>query len=52
MNKLNSLQFKISMVILIPFLIMLIIYGTINILSVGNVTKKLSYKILEESAKG
>ncbi|MCZ9850350.1 methyl-accepting chemotaxis protein [Brachyspira hyodysenteriae] len=48
----NSLQFKISMVILIPFIIMLIISNIFNILSVNNVTKKLSYKILEESAKG
>ena len=52
MNKLNSLQFKISMVILIPFLIMLIISSAVNILSVNNVTRKLSYKVLEESAKG
>ncbi|WP_410249908.1 methyl-accepting chemotaxis protein [Brachyspira hyodysenteriae] len=40
------------MVILIPFIIMLIISNIFNILSVNNVTKKLSYKILEESAKG
>ncbi|MEI0562978.1 methyl-accepting chemotaxis protein [Brachyspira pulli] len=52
MNMLNSLQFKISMIILVPFFIMLMISGTINILSVSNVTKKLSYKVLEESAKG
>ena len=51
-KKLNSLQFKISMVILVPFFIMLIIYGIVNILSVNDVTKQLSYKILEESAKG
>ena len=52
MSKLNSLQFKISMIILVPFLVMLIISNTINIVSVNNVTKKLSYKVLEESAKG
>ena len=40
------------MIILVPFFIMLMISGTINILSVSNVTKKLSYKVLEESAKG
>ena len=48
----NSLQFKISMVIVIPFIIMLIISNLFNIFSVNNVTKKLSYKVLEESAKG
>ena len=52
MIKLHSLQFKISMIILIPFSIMLIISSIVNILSVSNVTKKLSYKILNESAKG
>ncbi|MDA0034991.1 methyl-accepting chemotaxis protein [Brachyspira hyodysenteriae] len=48
----NSLQFKISMVIVVPFIIMLIISNLFNIFSVNNVTKKLSYKVLEESAKG
>ena len=48
----NSLQFKISMVILVPFFIMLVISSLFNIFSVNNVTKKLSYKVLEESAKG
>ncbi|OEJ15316.1 chemotaxis protein [Brachyspira hampsonii] len=48
----NSLQFKISMFILVPFFIMLVISSIFNILSVNNVTKKLSYKVLEESAKG
>ena len=48
----SSLQFKISMFILIPLFIMLVISSIFNILSVNNVTKKLSYKVLEESAKG
>ena len=48
----NSLQFKISMVIVVPFIVMLIISNLFNIFSVNNVTKKLSYKVLEESAKG
>ncbi|WP_041177130.1 methyl-accepting chemotaxis protein [Brachyspira intermedia] len=48
----NSLQFKISMVIIVPFIIMLVISNLFNIFSVNNVTKKLSYKVLEESAKG
>ena len=52
MIKFHSLQFKISMIILVPFLIMLIISSIFNIISVNNVTKKLSYKVLEESAKG
>ncbi|WP_028328740.1 methyl-accepting chemotaxis protein [Brachyspira alvinipulli] len=52
MSKFNSLQFKISMIILVPFFIMLMISGAFNILSVRNVTRKLSYKVLEESAKG
>ena len=52
MSKFNSLQFKISMIILVPFFIMLMISGAFNILSVRNVTRKLSYRVLEESAKG
>lgn len=52
MKSFNSLQFKISMIILIPFFIMLVISSIFNIFSVNNVTKKLSYKVLEESAKG
>ena len=52
MSKFNSLQFKISMIILVPFFIMLMISGAFNILSVRNVTRKLSYRVLAESAKG
>ena len=52
MRKLHSLQFKISLVILLPFLIMLMISSGVNIVSVNKVTRKLSYRVLEESAKG
>ena len=52
MIKKFSLQIKISLSILIPLLIMLIISNTINVIYVKEASKKLSYKILEESSKG
>ena len=52
MIKKFSLQIKISLAILVPLLVMLIISNTINVLYVKNASKKLSYKILEESSKG
>lgn len=52
MFKKFSLQIKISLSILIPLLIMLIISNTINVIYVKEASKKLSYKILEESSKG
>ena len=50
-KKLN-LQAKISAVILIPFLLMIIISGAINVKSVSTITKDLSYKVLEQSSTG
>ena len=52
MFKKVSLQVKISLVILIPLLIMIAISNIINIIYVQNISEKLSYKILEEVAKG
>ena len=52
MFKRVSLQVKISLVILIPLLIMMIISNVINIIYVQSISSKLSYKILEEAAKG
>ena len=50
-KKLN-LQVKISAVILIPFLLMIIVSGAINVKSVSTITKDLSYKVLEQSSTG
>ena len=52
MFKKISLQIKISLVILIPLLIMIAISNIVNIIYVQNASSKLSYKILEETAKG
>ena len=52
MFKKVSLQVKISLVILIPILIMIAISNIVNIIYVQNISSKLSYKILEEAAKG
>ncbi|MEI0558982.1 methyl-accepting chemotaxis protein [Brachyspira intermedia] len=52
MVKKFSLQIKISLAILIPLLIMLIISNAINIAYVKSASKKLSYRVLEESSKG
>ncbi len=52
MFKRVSLQVKISLIILIPLLIMIAISNIVNIIYVQNVSSKLSYKILEEVAKG
>ena len=46
-----SLQIKISLVILFPFLILIIISSILSITFVNNITRKLSYKVLSESAK-
>ncbi|WP_258018813.1 cache domain-containing protein, partial [Brachyspira hampsonii] len=43
---------KISLIILIPLLIMIAISNVVNIIYVQNASSKLSYKILEEVAKG
>ena len=52
MVKKFSLQIKISLAILIPLLIMLIISNAVNIAYVKSASKKLSYRVLEESSKG
>ncbi|ACN83497.1 methyl-accepting chemotaxis protein [Brachyspira hyodysenteriae] len=52
MFKRVSLQIKISLIILIPLLIMIAISNIVNIIYVQNASTKLSYKILEEVAKG
>ncbi|CRF33922.1 methyl-accepting chemotaxis protein [Brachyspira suanatina] len=52
MFKRVSLQVKISLIILIPLLIMIAISNIVNIIYVQNASSKLSYKILEEVAKG
>lgn len=52
MIKKFSLQIKISLVILIPLLIMMTISNVVNIIYVQKISSKLSYKILEEVAKG
>ena len=52
MFKRVSLQIKISLVILIPLLIMMAISNIVNIAYVQSISSKLSYKILEEVAKG
>ncbi|ASJ20674.1 chemotaxis protein [Brachyspira hampsonii] len=52
MFKRVSLQVKISLIILIPLLIMIAISNVVNIIYVQNASSKLSYKILEEVAKG
>ena len=52
MVKKFSLQIKISLAILIPLLIMIIISNAVNIAYVKSASKKLSYRVLEESSKG
>ena len=52
MFKRVSLQLKISLFILIPLLIMIAISNIVNIIYVQNASSKLSYKILDEVAKG
>ena len=52
MVKKFSLQIKISLAILMPLLIMLIISNAVNIAYVKSASKKLSYRVLEESSKG
>ena len=52
MVKKFSLQIKISLAILMPLLIMLIISNAVNITYVKSASKKLSYRVLEESSKG
>lgn len=52
MFKRVSLKVKISLIILIPLLIMMAVSNVINIFYVQKISTKLSYKILEEVAKG
>ena len=51
MFKKISLQFKITVAILVPILIMIIISNVFIISYVNKVTKDLSYKILRDTAK-
>lgn len=51
MFKKISLQFKITVAILVPILIMIIISNVFTISYVNKVTKNLSYKILQDTAK-
>ena len=45
------LQFKITVAILVPILIMIIISNVFIISYVNKITKNLSYKILQDTAK-
>ena len=51
MFKKISLQFKITVAILVPILIMIIISNVFIISYVNKITKNLSYKILQDTAK-
>ncbi len=52
MFKKLSLQVKISLAILLPLLIMILISNIVNIIYVQGINQKLSYKILQETARG
>ncbi|WP_299244447.1 methyl-accepting chemotaxis protein [uncultured Brachyspira sp.] len=51
MFKKVSLKVKISLIILVPLITMTAISNIVNIVYVQNISSKLSYKILEETAK-
>ena len=46
-----SLQIKISLVILFPFLILIVVSSILSITFVNKITRELSYRVLSESAK-
>ena len=50
MFKKVGLKFQITAIILVPIIVIIILANTVIMLYVGNITKNLSYKILQETS--